>query len=102
MAIFSLTPILAEPKQVVHNISGEDLASYQFPVDEEEEEEESHERQRPLPPTTAPPSSSQPPPVAPKPNRSSEPTRRPSASAMKKSPSDGVSWKDGLFRTSLK
>ncbi len=84
----------AGPRQLTHNISGEDLASYQFPVDEEEGEEEEDERevqQRPPPPTSAPPPSSQPPPVAPKPQQPLELNRQPSSSALKKSPSDSVS-----------
>ena len=68
LSLPTLTCIHTEPQQPSHNISGADLASYQFPVDEEEEESLDAEGE----PTRHEPSLN----------------RQPSTSAMKKSPSD--------------
>ena len=82
ISLTSLTRNIPELQKPSHSISGADLASYQFPVDEEEEEEspddgDQHTRHVP------------------------SLDRQPSTSAMKKSPSDhSVSTGTACFVTS--
>lgn len=66
------TPIQQPTHQPTHKISGADLASYQFPVDDEEEEEEGGD-------TSDGPVAQHTPSL----------NKQPPASALKKSPSDG-------------